>query len=50
MRAGLLFFLLALMGSAQAQTPDPVWSDSLDAYWGRMNAEYRDSTTTPAAA
>ncbi|MBK9288612.1 MAG: DUF1684 domain-containing protein [Flavobacteriales bacterium] len=47
MRAGLLFFLLALMGSAQAQTPDPVWVDSLDAYWGRMNAEYRDSTTTP---
>ena len=47
MRVGLLCFLMALMGSAQAQTPDPVWVDSLDAYWGRMNAEYRDSTTTP---
>ena len=47
MRSGLTLFLLVLVCSIQAQAPEPVWSDSLEAYWGRMNAEYRDSSTTP---
>ncbi len=44
--AALLFgFHLALASSAQAA--DAVWLDSLNAYWGRIDAEYRDTAHSP---
>jgi uncharacterized protein (DUF1684 family) len=45
----LLTLTIALLGAAglRAQAPDPVWLDSLEAYWGRINAEYRDPEHSP---
>lgn len=37
--------LLAL--GLRAQGPDPVWLDSLEAYWDRINADYRDPEHSP---
>ncbi len=44
--------LLLLLGmlpafAAMGQSPDPVWQDSLQGYWDRINAEYRDTAHTP---
>jgi hypothetical protein len=47
MRATALFSGLAMALAAAAQMPDAVWSDSLEAYWGRINAEYADSAQSP---
>jgi len=44
--AAILLFLGLALG-ALAQPVDPVWSDSLQGYWDRINAEYRDSAHTP---
>lgn len=44
-----LTLVLLLLGalSASAQDMDPIWLDSLQAYWDRINAEYRDPEHTP---
>jgi hypothetical protein len=41
----VLLFLCAF--TAKAQTIDKAWADSLQAYWDRINAEYRDPDHTP---
>jgi uncharacterized protein (DUF1684 family) len=44
----ILFFLLLLGAiTSKAQVGDKVWADSLQAYWDRINAEYRDPEHTP---
>lgn len=47
MRALPLLTALLLATVLRAQAPDPVWRDSLEAYWGRINAEYRDPKHSP---
>jgi len=47
MRRLLLCTMVLLATALRAQTPDPVWLDSLEAYWGRINAEYRDPAHSP---
>lgn len=42
----LLLSLLATL-TGRCQTPDALWLDSLQAYWGRINTEYRDTAHTP---
>ena len=46
MRQFLGAVLLALPFSLSAQA-DPLWADSLAAYWGRINADYRDPDHSP---
>jgi uncharacterized protein len=47
MRGAGLLIGLTLSGVLAAQTPDPVWLDSLQAYWDHLNAEFRDTAQTP---
>jgi len=47
MRLAALLFALHLAFGSAAQAPDAVWLDSLDAFWGRINAEYRDTAHSP---
>lgn len=46
MRALILYCLFALPALAAAQA-SPWWPDSLQAYWDRINADYRDPEHTP---
>ena len=39
--------LFAVSASVYGQSPDTVWLDSLQAYWERTNAEYRDPEHSP---
>jgi uncharacterized protein (DUF1684 family) len=47
MRVFLLVGLLLCAMAVPAQPTDRVWADSLDDYWGRINAEYRDTAHSP---
>lgn len=44
---GALILLLLLGSSARAQSGEQAWRDSLQAYWDRINADYRDPDHTP---
>jgi uncharacterized protein (DUF1684 family) len=44
---GALILLLLLASSARAQSGEQAWRDSLQAYWDRINADYRDPDHSP---
>lgn len=44
---GALLLLLLLASSARAQTSEQAWRDSLQAYWDRINADYRHPDHSP---
>lgn len=46
MRTAVLCCAIALRAIVAAQV-DPAWADSLQAYWDRINADYRDPEHTP---
>lgn len=43
----LLCAVIAIAPLAARAQADVLWLDSLNAYWGRINAEYRDTAHTP---
>jgi uncharacterized protein (DUF1684 family) len=47
MKLPVLALFLLLATPLAAQVPEPQWMDSLQAYWDRTNAEYRDTAHTP---
>jgi hypothetical protein len=47
MRLGLAMAACAMLAQACAQLAGSAWADSLQAYWGRIDAEYRDPAHSP---
>lgn len=50
MRFWVLLLILGSVSDACSQATDPAWMDSLQAYWNRIEAEFRDADHSPLPA